>query len=312
MNVFLCFTPLQCLIARRVIYQIGGDNQLVYIVDNDNEKSRLYFEKTKKTCINGYYVKLTNNRLINCLSIMKMALRLRKMKIDCVFLASIDNVYMQMFLSYINFNKLYTFDDGLANIYPYGIYYNESKVGFIRRFIFKFISLQFSMGKIKALSARHYTIYPVDIPNIVPKNKLEKVELFDFMDDLGVMQCSEKRVIKIFLGQPIFHNDNNKCIEITNKAISFINPDFYFKHPREKYSIENIQYIHTPLIFEDYIISLLDGGVSLEIYSFYSSCLFNLISIENVKVFSIQCDDFNAEHVYALMSELHIPIIYIR
>lgn len=61
-------------------------------------------------------------------------------------------------------------------------------------------------------------------------------------------------ILPIFLlGQPIFERDDEKNIALAEKVIQQFGIDLYLPHPREKYELENVEYINTNLIFEDYI-----------------------------------------------------------
>lgn len=44
-----------------------------------------------------------------------------------VYLSSIDNKYVQLIVSKLNYARLYTFDDGTANIIKSSAYYQEEK-----------------------------------------------------------------------------------------------------------------------------------------------------------------------------------------
>ncbi len=55
--------------------------------------------------------------------------------------------------------KLFTFDDGTANIFPSSGYYIEKKTGFQRKVINTVFCNKYNLIKLKRKSQLHYTIY---------------------------------------------------------------------------------------------------------------------------------------------------------
>ena len=68
------------------------------------------------------------------------------------------------------------------------------------------------------------------------------------------------------MGQPIYEllidisecKKNDKNIYFSKLAIENFRIDFYYPHPREKYRIDNVEYIVSDLVFEDYLLSILE------------------------------------------------------
>lgn len=62
-------------------------------------------------------------------------------------------------MSNISNGSIYTFDDGLANIYKYGIMHHEPIPNFVNNFIWKFLGVKKYSSDIKKEIKMHYTIF---------------------------------------------------------------------------------------------------------------------------------------------------------
>ncbi|MGM7308406.1 glycosyltransferase family 52, partial [Acinetobacter baumannii] len=60
--------------------------------------------------------------------------------------------------------------------------------------------------------------------------------------------------------------------------------EYYFPHPRESKRYNGIDYIDTPLIFEDYILKLLVEGYFVELYTVLSTAALNVASLKNIEI----------------------------
>ncbi|WP_405077684.1 glycosyltransferase family 52 [Pectobacterium versatile] len=312
MNVYLCLTPLQCVIAEVLIKKDVANCFFVYIVDSDNEKSKAYYQRLKEASDDGVYFVLSKNRFFNILKLINLMRKLNK-NVNNVFLASIDNIYMHISLSYLKYKEIYTFDDGFANIYKSGLYYLENSYPLYKRILYKIFGGRVTMKEIKKKTKKHFSIYPRTISNIVSADLVEEIEIFPVKSYLygDEKKNLKNKTIKIFAGQPLFFSDDEKSKEIILSAISYIKPDFYFPHPRESFSIGDVESINTSLIIEDFVIhSLINKpDTKFEIYSFFSSCLVNLYNVDNVSVIAIRCELLPYDEIYSLISEFSIKII---
>ncbi len=99
MNLIICMTPLQVLIARKIIALTGNQPYIaIYMSYTDNKKHRHYYELISEKSINSAYLILNNNsikdRLLTFHDVRNSykALGLSKYLIDDVYLSSIDTM----------------------------------------------------------------------------------------------------------------------------------------------------------------------------------------------------------------------------
>ncbi|GKW41465.1 CMP-N-acetylneuraminate-beta-galactosamide-alpha- 2,3-sialyltransferase [Pectobacterium carotovorum subsp. carotovorum] len=310
MDLYLCFTPLQSLIAKRLMEVSDRDNGCLYISDVDSSIARSYFKSISCDLCFSEFILLTGNKYKDLYKIIRMKKKIKK-TVNNVYVASIDNIYFQLFLSRLDFNGIYTFDDGMANIYKAGIYHNSYETKGIRFLGYKILGGYYTTELLKKKSLHHFSIYDKNIKNIVDKNKVSTINLFSSEEIDSATEISQ--VIKIFAGQPVYYKDPQKSKDMTLKALNVIKPDFYFPHPREDFHIDNVSYIRSDLIIEDYILSFLKSNKNSKIilFSFFSSALANLANVELVDVYAVKTADIENHDIFDLIDELNIPIVNI-
>lgn len=297
MNLFLCFTPLQAVIVEKIICEhTKGDAILVYLSDSEDKKVNIYFNRVSKHCKKSYLVQITKNKVMNLLELRKIAKLMPEFK--SVNLASIDNVYFLYLLSKLRFNSLNTFDDGLSNIIQTSTYYSVLKESFFHNLSLRVLGIKYNRDTLKKMSKCHFSIYPKRFKNIIDQEYVIEIKVFN--ENLNDFR--RDKVVKIFLGQPLYHNDILRTKTKIQSAVDFIKPDFYFKHPRESFEIDNIKYIESDLIFEDFALKFLNDNrdTKLEIYSFFSSCMVNLYSVKAITSFYIWDKSYNRMGIYEL------------
>lgn len=162
------------------------------------------------------------------------------------------------------------------------------------------------------LSQLHYTIYK-DKKNIL--DRVEYVSLFDY-NEIN-KQCPTIIEKRILLGQPLYElqNIDEKFVyeDFVKMQVGLFDIDYYFPHPREINKIDNVAYIETSMIVEDYIIECLMKGERLVIYTFFSGAVVSMLNVEGVKVLSIYPISLSKqlESVYAVIKSYGIEIINI-
>lgn len=295
MNLIICTTPLQVLIATRIIAKFPQEHFVsVMLVSNINDKQQNYYDKLKKVSKKSYIFDLSKykNKFLYLIFFLycRYILFFRK-NFSKIFLSSIDAVYSQAMLSSQNKDKikLFTFDEGTANIYKNSMFYKDcqSTQG---KLIYKLLGNKYSIEEIKKNISLHYTIYE-GFDNII--NNTEYVSLFNY-DKQNIIRGGDKKEISIFLGQPIFDNDFLN-IKYISKVIEELGIEFYFPHPRETFKIDGVKYIDTNLIFEEYFINEILPTITsckYKIYTFFSSGLLNLVSLgDAVELVAIRFDE---------------------
>ncbi|HDC4355669.1 TPA: hypothetical protein O8L49_002486, partial [Enterobacter cloacae] len=137
MKLFLINTPLQAIIAARIIEleQLElHDCSLVYVCDEINEKYTNSYLKIAS--LNKFSTFIPDIRSIS--GIKKLRSFIKNIGIiDCVYLACIDDTIAHYAISFANSPTLKTFDDGTANILPGSSYFIDKKTGSIRSSVLK-------------------------------------------------------------------------------------------------------------------------------------------------------------------------------
>nr|WP_315043079.1 glycosyltransferase family 52 [uncultured Moraxella sp.] len=292
MNIILCITPLQVLIAEQIIKQTQGDFIGLYLPYGDNAKHRNYFKKLKNFCQKTEYIELKNqtwqarfatlNKIKTCLK----NLNVYQKNINNIYLASIDVIFLQYIISKINFNQLYTFDDGTANIFPNSTYFNPLQKSFAQQTFKKLIGIKYpDIPSILAVSQKHYTIFPNE------KNIIENIEPIFLFKNLKKTNNKTLSIKRILLGQALdnFIGENAYREIVVNMKQKFA-IDSFVPHPRENLDFSDIlTVIHSEKIIEDYLIDELTANLTTqyEIYTFMSTAVFSLRQLPNVAIFMV-------------------------
>ena len=273
-SLIMCVTPLQILIAEKIIQSRPTEDFDVIIFGlENNQKFNYYAEKLKKYAKAYWYSHVVyKSSIYNLINFLKFIFQFSfngfNKKYDNYYLSSIDSRYFQYILSKkTNSSSVFTFDDGTANIVKTSIYYLRNLNDEKKNKIFKSLGIKYFQDDIKSMSKLHYTIYP-QFENIIENTK----------------------EIKLFLGQPYEEFDSNLSADNIEKLMDQLNIDLYFPHPREKNNIKNVENVNTKKIFEDYIVDFLDRNEDcyLNIYTFMSSAALNVKSFDSINIYFIQ------------------------
>ncbi|QEH09873.1 CMP-N-acetylneuraminate-beta-galactosamide-alpha-2, 3-sialyltransferase [Histophilus somni] len=283
MNLIICCTPLQVIIAEKIIERYPEQKFYGVMLESFyNDKFDFYENKLKHLCHKFFCIKIARFKLERYKNLLSL-LKLKNKTFDRVFLANIEKRYIHIILSNIFFKELYTFDDGTANIAPNSHLYQEYDHSLKKRITDILLPNHYNSNKVKNISKLHYSIYRCK-NNII--DNIEYMPLFN----LEKKYTAQDKSISILLGQPIF-NDEDKNIQLIKEVIEKFKIDFYFPHPREDYHIDNISYIKTPLIFEEFYAEQSVEN-NIKIYTFFSSAVLNIVTKENI------------DHIYALKPKL--------
>lgn len=286
MNLVVCFTPLQVLIAIQVIESENIDYNNVHFVYfspiMDLKHQKYYFKIASRAKKSTYIGDVYSFRLLR--NIKKL---FGSSRFDNVLLASIDDSITHYLLSYTNFNNLITFDDGLGNILKTGSYFVKHHRNTFKKRFFSIIHLilgrKYYLDDVKHRVDRHYTIYKHFencIQNPIP------ISLFNFES----LTLNPRKSIDVFLGtiyKEIVTHGNEKLLkdEVINFIESFSSKPVYIPHPRaldeefKKYELES------EYIAENIVLDYLNDGFVVNLYGFASSCQFNLSDVKNVNIF---------------------------
>lgn len=291
-NLFICLTPLQMIICLEIIHQKKIEEYgLICLFLTKSDKYQYYFDKIKKDSLFSYAFypkeKVIGIQLLLDVFIFKRKIAANKnfLNIENLYIASIDNRYVQVIFSILKYKKLYTFDDGLANLNYDGSYYRNEELSFSRRVLWHLVGVSFLVQNIRDKVKMHYTIYN-DKKNIV--SNTEYISLLDKRD----FKANSKEGVEysFFLGQPLYEVDKICDDNYINSLLSNLDVDFYFPHPRENYKISSgIEVVYTKKIFEDYIKDFINekNVKKIKIYTFFSTAVLNLAEIDSIELFVI-------------------------
>ncbi|ELX04805.1 glycosyltransferase family 52 [Acinetobacter baumannii] len=299
-NLIVCLTPLQMLIAEKILQKSYGDFDLLCISYNKNNKYDYYFKKVSSESSVAYrFYICSKNKFSRFYDLIKFKLFMRNFfceEYENVYVASIDNPFVHLALSMFTNFQLYTFDDGSANINVDSIYYQIPHKSNLQKVMMKLLGSVYDQERILAESKMHYTIYK-DFSNIISNTTF--LPLFS-LDKIN----RGNKSINIFLGQPL-HEIQGLNASIFLKFLISNGVLNYFPHPRETSKHSNFRYIETSLIFEDYIIELLEEGYNVNVYTISSTAALNVSSLEGVHIFIVKSsvlDVFYGE-IYSLFNK---------
>ena len=301
-NLFICITPLQIVIAKRIIEEKQlNEVGFIIVFYNDNPKYRFYIDRLKaENYITLEYRVNSQSKLGRLIEIFKLKLFLKQKKVTAenIYLASIENTLIHVILSNLSPKTLFTFDEGLANLDYYGQYYTNRE-NIIQKLVKKVLNISWHQDMVKNNSICHFSIYH-NHKNIIPT-----VEVIPLINEIQNNNTFNSYPITIFLGQPF-----NEIIALDIKKLRTLNNSFkidiYFPHPRESLdfsSLFNAKIHSTELIFEDYIISLIHQNLNIRIVTIISTAALNVIHIPNVSVIALYDEALMARynHLYALL-----------
>ncbi|MTB34729.1 glycosyltransferase family 52 [Streptococcus uberis] len=289
MNLIICHTPLQMMIADRIIKECS--NESYYLINyyfKDNHKRKYYFNLIKKECVVTEEIQLENTKGLILQSIKQRIKKFNK-KFEKVFVASIDSMFIQSVLSSVTFTELYTFDDGVANIFQDSLLFIDKTPKYLQ-IIKKLLKIKYDLKALKTISKLHYTIY--NGKNIIQNCK--KISLIDYKHFINT-EASQS--ISILIGQPLY-KESQKNIDYFTKVSNDYSIEFYYPHPRETYIIKGLKYINTNLIFEDYISYMIEKYQNIKLYTVFSSAILGYEDIENIETYLIPNNDFEKEQLF--------------
>lgn len=333
MNLIICTTPFQMFLAERII-ELFPDEEFIFKVFTftDNEKFRYYFDRVKsiKQVVESEYIYFNwehSTKVKKFVYLITMKIKgyfLIKRGIKKIFIANIDGHHknLHIYIYHILYKEgviLNTFDDGLANLLHKSFFYKEVCYPKTMGLILNFLCPNTDLNYFKNKSQLHYTVYSKF------KNIIENTQAIDLFDKKLIEKKDNiiKNSIKILIGQPIYElskdldieQKQQKNIEVINKVINLYHIDYYIPHPRETYQVSNVNYINTPLIFEDYLINELQSNsdTKYEIYSFFSSAVINCMNLPNIEIKILKPADLSkdVEDIYSVFRKNRVHIFVI-
>lgn len=314
MNLIICTTPFQMLMAEKILDLYKEEDFELHLFCNVmNKKYNHYFNRlARKVTKSKIYVFNRKSKIKYLFFLIRLKLNsLFSKKIDRLFIGSIDNNHVHVHVhvhKYIHNNtKLYTFDDGTANIFPESFFYKEdfSYKNYLLRYI---LCNKTNLKTIKDKSLKHYSIYHGK-KNIIAN--VEHINLFISNVDGDYSNNGIKNEkVRVLIGQPIYENissvvyDELKYSNLVKNIMCKYNIDYYFPHPRECFNIRNVEYINTGFILEDYILQGINNGNKYELFTFFSGGVISFNNIKQVKIISLKLRLEDLRKYYKIMKDI--------
>lgn len=287
-DLFFCFTPLQVLIAKSIIlsddYE-GGQPECYVFALSDSKRYQHYYQLIEPLC--------SRSELVTSLPSFPFYLGWLKRRFSGagyrnIYLASIDSVFVQFFLSKVAFERVRTFDDGTANILKSSKYYtDESGIKLrLKRFVWGVFGNRYSKERIVKESSLHYTLYP-GFGNLI--DNLKPVSLS--YSESGIYTEPKKKRILVFVGTVLkdvlkVPGDHSLLLERTRTY--YLEQSqceaVYLPHPRDEFDyFPEIPKRESSLIAEEVIVELLNEYEEVLLVGFGSSTQFNLMAQSGIK-----------------------------
>ena len=296
MNLIICITPLQVLIAKQIIKQHSAPFIGLYLPYGAHSKSepkhRYYFDQLEQVCEKSAFIELKNKTwrerfaTLNHIKTTLNTLDIWQKPIENVYLASIDVLFLQYVISKVKFQQLYTFDDGTANIFPNSSYFQPLPKSLPLQLFKHAVGITYpSIPSILAISKKHFTIFPQE-KNII--DATHPVYLFDKADNQPDENLPVKRLL---LGQALDNFIGETAYrDIVTKMVSEFAIDAFCPHPRENLDFSHLlPVIDSDKIIEDYLSEALQQNPQqrFEIYTFISTAVFSLKEFPRTQVFMV-------------------------
>lgn len=313
-SLFVCLTPLQMKIAKRIIeIQSIQNYKLVGLFLSQSKKYDHYFDLLKHDC-EDFYIYYPKNG-VSGFSALKDVYNFKKglyksgilKDVNQIFLAAIDNRYFQLIVSGLSKVKIYTFDDGYANLNYNGSYYKSGIPNLMKKLIWWLVGVKVFTINIRNLTQKHYTIYPNK------KNISKELSFVSLMEFEKKYKAPNKK-INIFLGQPLYEVNSKADDCYINNLLEKLKVDLYMPHPRENYVVKNnnLKIVNTNLICEDYVINLLAENYEVNLFSFFSTTLLNFLAFERVGKKVIYDPNLFGDECYEVLKDENLSLLDYR
>ncbi|WP_324034710.1 glycosyltransferase family 52 [Aeromonas caviae] len=290
MDLFICTSPLQSLIASNIINaEKVAQYDVLYYVDNINSVHLNYLNNVSVAARD--VVVMHDLMLKFPLNVIYLWRKFRGRDYNRIYISSIEATHFHYLLSIIKFNELITFDDGTANIVKSSLYYKDRNPGLVKA-VFKMIGSRYSLERMKSDSSRHYTIYENQ------SNIVENPIYIPLVSHCVNLECSDFHSVDYVILGTVYNavvKDESSVYFLKVKLKKYIDrlifdkrKVIYIPHPKDC-SVELDCFHQSPffsifdcnLIAEDFILAAA-RTTSVVVCGFGSSTQFNLMSANNV------------------------------
>ncbi|WP_083275024.1 glycosyltransferase family 52 [Edwardsiella hoshinae] len=303
MDLYICLTPLQTLIAAKIKQERSNNAQSIFFFNRDNAINRKYYNELNKLMVSSIeFATPFSLRMI-----FKLRQLFKNKEFDTIFFANIDHPAIHYILSFIKFNRIETFDDGTLNISYNGRYYSEVVCKKWKLFCHSLLGRRFNQKRVISETRLHHTIYK-NRRNIIGNTHF--IDLFSHSmhhhDDL-------KNCISLFLGgvyseMTYDKSDGNKIALYVSDFLQKNNDIYYIPHPRENPSFFNRYFLpseYQNMISEHIIMLLREKYSVVNVYGMASTVQFNVFDMPGVNCILIKSkflDEITVENIKKLIT----------
>lgn len=280
-RLVVCFSPLQAylwlIIARQT--QIS-DARIIYITSGNTIKDKYYFNELRVAFQFVEYI-VVNGRIWQ--SVSELRKRLRSLDVgsrcDELHIASFNTFYAMYILKLCNPTNVILYDDGVFSIlseHERELYrFKLSAFAPLKRMAYRLmIGYESDQHLIERVS-KFNTIFPVH-QTLVPSILINPIILKGHLSKQSLDITCECQAVKIFISD-VINELSQEMKKDYEEIINILEFDYYLPHPRSKKEMVTPEKIVSlPIIAEEFILKLLEGGKSVTIYSFCSTVLFTI------------------------------------
>lgn len=312
MNLIICTSPLQVLVAERIIASKPSERFYGLMYSRSvNDKTEHYYQRLRSFCHHAEHLVVPYNTPTwrKYLSTPQMAYKGKSLGgIEAVYIASLDINELQFILSAHPRAEVYTFDDGLINLdAPAWGAMIKNYDGAYSRLMRRLFGAP-TVEELIQRSKRHYTIYR--LPNVMPRT--EYLPLFQPIQE---EDRPTEHTVRILLGQMLYWDEwKERNAQLAREVLRQYDIHYYMPHPKEGYRVDGVEYLHSPLVFEDFIMQALRDNPTThyEVYLYCSTPSLNLHGVHpRLSFVSIKPADSPAifDYTYQLIQEAGIPVL---
>ncbi len=288
-HLFICYTPLHALIAKKVIEKEQISTYiLVFYYHVDSEKIRHYFAEISAKAVKSYYIKKNNNLLhtIRVLVTLFFVLKRHLSGAPIIYTGNVKSIYSRFLIYALRSKNLHTFDDGIGNVSGEGYFYIGLTPSVLSKFA-SFFGLDLSYSRVYSLIKKHYTIYKMK--NVMPF--CEYIGLFDF--ESGNPATNNLSSAAVLLTSTMCEDgfislDFEK--KLYKKVIEDFNVKYVIAHPlemHEKCTDQGVTVLKSEKIAEDIVMDLKKKYSNIKVIGWYSSALIHLLHVKGIETINI-------------------------
>lgn len=310
-DIFLCRTPLQAVYVETIIKKNGKESDVVFLKPvNSSFQDYAIYNLTKLEKVSNIYVFnlfTRKNKFLGLLEhlyvIFSILIRFYGKSYDSVYIASIDCLPFQILLNYLKVIKIFTYDDGSANINKKSSYYKSDDYSLPMRIISSIFLNKTTKKTIVNQSLKHYTMFKGE--NIIRNTEC-------IFDDIVLTRHNNKDVRKegkvvVFLGT-VFSDLKLYTTSMASKIeFHYHYVDFYYPHPRDNEKIFTSKRVDDFRISELKLLDLRTCYDHVHVIGFPSSTILHLKDSDGFTfdVFYLEGISFD----YSILSSHNISII---